>query len=87
MTVPATQARPAQRSIDMATDQHRPSHSIETLTIDTIRTLTLDAVEKAQSGHPGTPMGMAPVGYVLWSRFLRYDPDRPDWPNRDRFVL
>jgi transketolase len=71
----------------MATDQHRPSHSIETLTIDTIRTLTLDAVEKAQSGHPGTPMGMAPVGYVLWSRFLRYDPDRPDWPNRDRFVL
>jgi transketolase len=47
----------------------------------------MDAVEKAQSGHPGTPMGMAPVGYILWSRFLRYDPDRPDWPNRDRFVL
>jgi transketolase len=63
------------------------SPSIDELTIDTIRTLTLDAVEKAASGHPGTPMGMAPVGYVLWSRFLRYDPDRPDWPNRDRFVL
>jgi len=63
------------------------SGSIDELTINTIRTLTLDAVEKAASGHPGTPMGMAPVGYVLWSRFLRYDPDCPDWPNRDRFVL
>jgi transketolase len=61
--------------------------SIEQLTIDTIRTLTLDAVEAAASGHPGTPLGMAPVGYTLWSRFLRYDPQRPDWPNRDRFVL
>ena len=65
----------------------RASPSFDELTINTIRTLTLDAVEKAASGHPGTPMGMAPVGYVLWSRFLRYDPDRPDWPNRDRFVL
>lgn len=61
--------------------------SIETLTINTIRTLALDAVEKAASGHPGTPVAMAPVGYALWSRFLRYDPDRPDWPNRDRFIL
>ena len=67
--------------------EERTSPSIDELTIDTIRTLTLDAVEKAASGHPGTPMGMAPVGYTLWSRFLRYDPDRPDWPNRDRFVL
>ncbi len=65
----------------------RASSSIEALTINTIRTLALDAVEKAASGHPGTPMAMAPVGYTLWSRFLRYDPDRPDWPNRDRFVL
>ena len=71
----------------MATDQDRAPPGIETLTINTIRTLTLDAVEKAASGHPGTPMGMAPVGYSLWSRFLRFDPDRPDWPNRDRFVL
>jgi transketolase len=61
--------------------------SIDQLTIDTIRTLTLDAVEAAASGHPGTPLAMAPVGYALWSRFLRYDPRRPDWPNRDRFVL
>jgi transketolase len=63
------------------------SRSIDELTINTIRTLTMDAVEKASSGHPGTPMAMAPLGYTLWSRFLRYDPDRPDWPNRDRFVL
>jgi len=72
----------------MAADAVGPaSSSIDVLTINTIRTLTLDAVEKAASGHPGTPMGMAPVAYVLWSRFLRYDPGRPDWPNRDRFVL
>ncbi len=57
------------------------------LTIDTIRTLAMDAVQKANSGHPGTPMAMAPVGYTLWSQFLRYDPATPDWPNRDRFVL
>lgn len=61
--------------------------SSERLIIDTIRTLAIDAVEKANSGHPGTPMALAPVGYVLWREFLRYDPDRPDWPNRDRFVL
>ncbi|MEH3158721.1 MAG: transketolase [Sphingomonas taxi] len=61
--------------------------SLERLTIDTIRTLSMDAVQKANSGHPGTPMALAPVGYTLWSQFLRYDPSRPDWPNRDRFVL
>lgn len=57
------------------------------LCTDTIRTLSMDAVQKANSGHPGTPMALAPVGYTLWSRFLRYHPDHPDWPNRDRFVL
>jgi transketolase len=57
------------------------------IAIDTIRTLAIDAVEKANSGHPGTPMALAPVGYTLWRDFLRYDPDAPDWPNRDRFVL
>ena len=61
--------------------------SLERLTIDTIRTLSMDAVQKAKSGHPGTPMALAPVGYTLWSKFLRYDPAAPDWPNRDRFVL
>jgi transketolase len=55
--------------------------------IDTIRTLAIDAVEKANSGHAGTPMGLAPVAYTLWQRFLRYDPADPLWPNRDRFVL
>ncbi|MBA1242216.1 transketolase [Pseudomonas japonica] len=57
------------------------------LCTDTIRTLSMDAVQKANSGHPGTPMALAPVAYTLWSRFLRYHPDHPDWPNRDRFVL
>jgi transketolase len=61
--------------------------SAERLAIDTIRTLSMDAVQKANSGHPGTPMALAPVGYTLWSRFLRYDPAHADWPNRDRFVL
>ncbi|MBD8701413.1 transketolase [Sphingomonas sp. CFBP 13714] len=61
--------------------------SPERLTIDTIRTLSMDAVQKANSGHPGTPMALAPVGYTLWSKFLRYDPKHADWPNRDRFVL
>ncbi|MEG3164939.1 transketolase [Sphingomonas sp. PB2P19] len=61
--------------------------SIERLTIDTIRTLSMDAVQKANSGHPGTPMALAPVGYTIWSQFLRYDPAHADWPNRDRFVL
>ena len=65
----------------------REDGSIERLTIDTIRTLAMDAVQKANSGHPGTPMALAPVGYTLWSQFLRYDPAHPDWPNRDRFVL
>ena len=60
---------------------------IDLLSIDTIRTLTIDAVQKAQSGHAGTPMGIAPVAYTLWQDFLRYDPSDPNWPNRDRFVL
>lgn len=55
--------------------------------INTIRTLSMDAVQQANSGHPGTPMAMAPVAYCLWQRMLRFDPDDPIWPNRDRFVL
>ncbi|HSE27931.1 MAG TPA: transketolase [Gemmatimonadales bacterium] len=57
------------------------------LAINTIRTLAMDAVERAQSGHPGTPMALAPVSWLLWTKFLRHDPRRPDWPDRDRFVL
>ena len=60
---------------------------IETLSIDTIRTLSIDGVQKANSGHPGAPMALAPVAYVLWQQFLRYDPANPVWPNRDRFIL
>jgi transketolase len=60
---------------------------IEQLSINTIRTLSIDAIQKANSGHPGTPMALAPLAYVLWQRFLRFDPQDPIWPNRDRFVL
>ncbi len=63
------------------------AQSIETLAINTIRTLSMDAVQAAHSGHPGTPMAMAPVAYTLWNDFLRFDPEDPIWPNRDRFVL
>ena len=60
---------------------------IDLLCINTIRTLAMDAVQKANSGHPGTPMGMAPVAYTVWQNFLNYDPADANWPNRDRFVL
>jgi transketolase len=64
-----------------------PSTDLDRLAVDTIRTLAIDAVQAANSGHPGTPMAMAPVAYAVWQRFLRFDPDDPIWPNRDRFVL
>jgi transketolase len=60
---------------------------LDRLAIDTIRTLSIDAVQKANSGHPGAPMGAAPMAYVLWTRYLRHAPTHPDWPDRDRFVL
>lgn len=61
--------------------------SIDQLSINTIRTLSLDAIQKANSGHPGLPLGMAPAAYVLWTRFLRHNPKNPKWFNRDRFLL
>src|SRR6266404_2849117 len=64
-----------------------PPDSIDELCVNTIRTLCIDAVQQAKSGHPGTPMAMAPVVYTLWQDFLRFDPEDPIWPNRDRFVL
>jgi len=76
-------AEAAARGAPMTT----PAGDIDTVAINTIRTLAIDAVEKADSGHAGLPMGMAPVAYTLWRRFLRYDPEAPVWPNRDRFVL
>ena len=60
---------------------------LDTLSINTIRGLCMDAIQQANSGHPGTPMDIAPVAYTLWQRFLRFDPADPIWPNRDRFVL
>ena len=63
------------------------NNRIDELCVNTIRTLAMDAVQQANSGHPGTPMALAPVVYCLWQRFLRFDPTHPIWPNRDRFVL
>lgn len=63
------------------------SPDLDLLSINTIRTLSIDAVQKAKSGHPGTPMGLAPLVYTLWNRVMRFDPKDPIWPNRDRFVL
>ena len=61
--------------------------SIETRAINTVRFLSVDAVQRANSGHPGAPMGLAPLAYLLWAKHLRYNPKNPDWPGRDRFVL
>src|SRR5207244_2245894 len=83
-----TQRRPAETSttgrVMTTTDTHV---DLDTKCIDTIRTLCIDAIEAANSGHPGTPIGVAPVTYLLWQRFLRFDPSDPIWPNRDRYVL
>jgi transketolase len=73
--------------ITAAGGPHPPSQIIDDLCINTIRTLSMDAVQQANSGHPGTPMALAPLAYTLWQGFLRFDPDYPLWPNRDRFVL
>jgi transketolase len=92
---PRRYARPDRRKSSkdagsMRIGDHEPfpsGRSIERLCIDTIRTLSMDAVEKAASGHPGAPMALAPVIHTLWQDFLRYDPQDPQWLNRDRFVL
>ena len=60
---------------------------LDQLSVNTIRTLSIDAVERAKSGHPGTPMALAPLVYTIWNRVMRFDPLDPLWPNRDRFVL
>jgi transketolase len=60
---------------------------LDQLSIDTIRTLSIDAVQRAKSGHPGTPMALAPLVYTIWNRVMRFDPADPIWPTRDRFVL
>ncbi|HET9697036.1 MAG TPA: transketolase, partial [Terriglobales bacterium] len=69
------------------TAEDKPDEKLELLSINTIRTLSMDAVQKANSGHPGTPMALAPLAYVVWNRYLRHNPKNPHWPNRDRFIL
>jgi len=73
------------KDLDIPTPDHLAA--LDQLSVTTIRTLAMDAVQAANSGHPGTPMAMAPVAYALWQRHLRFDPEDPIWPNRDRFVL
>ena len=77
-------ASPSQSPSATATDT---SASLERLCIDTIRTLSMDAVQKADSGHPGTPMALAPLAYTLYTRVMRHNPGDPKWMNRDRFIL
>ena len=60
---------------------------LDQLCVNTIRTLSIDAAQQAKSGHPGTPMALAPLVYTIWNQVLRFDPENPIWPNRDRFVL
>src|SRR5258706_609157 len=71
----------------LMTDDTTQDAKLDQLCINTIRTLAMDAVQQANSGHPGTPMALAPTTYVLWDRYLRHNPHNPQWPNRDRFVL
>src|SRR5215813_13016026 len=76
----------SRRIVEMATKTDQRT-DIDELCINTIRTLSMDAIQKANSGHPGTPMALAPLAYTLWQRYLRFDPADPIWPGRDRFVL
>ena len=84
---PARAERPAARRVLEASEPVTGGPSIDLTCINTIRTLSMDAVQAANSGHPGTPMALAPVAYAVWQRHLRFDPEDPIWPNRDRFVL
>src|SRR5215813_9276722 len=79
----------AEREIEMAVSDQTllTSSQLDAISINTIRTLAIDAVQQANSGHPGAPMALAPVAFCLWQQFLRFDPAHPTWPNRDRFVL
>ncbi len=81
IVVPRTEHKPSQEL------QAQGDAELDMLCVNTIRTLAMDAVQKANSGHPGTPMALAPVAYVLWEKFLRHNPRNPKWANRDRFVL
>ena len=69
------------------THEKTANEAMAQLAVNTIRTLSIDAVQAAKSGHPGTPMALAPLVYTLWNRVMHFDPQDPIWPNRDRFVL
>src|SRR5688572_27572050 len=71
----------------MAQSIASPTQSLDQLCIDTVRALSMDAVQRANSGHPGTPMALAPLAWLLFTRHLRHNPANPDWTDRDRFVL
>jgi transketolase len=74
-------------AVPLSDSGNRPSDDFDQVCINAIRVLAMDAVQQANSGHPGLPMGAAPMAYVLWTRYLRHNPANPLWPNRDRFVL
>jgi transketolase len=83
----AAEAKATMGSAEASNSPMSEKERLEQLCVNTIRFLAVDAVEAANSGHPGTPMGMADIAFVLWTEFLRHDPKKPDWPNRDRFIL
>src|SRR6187431_2338801 len=76
-----------QTSTEVKNNQSSTQTDIDQLSINTIRFLSADAVQKANSGHPGLPLGAAPMAYVLWTKFLRFNPKDPNWQNKDRFLL
>jgi len=88
---PGSTAAEGAAAISIAEDSNRPligrKDKLEEDCVNTMRFLAVDAVEKAKSGHPGTPMGMADMAFVLWTEFLHHDPLAPHWQNRDRFIL
>ena len=73
--------------MSIQTAQPVAATDLDRLAVDTVRVLAMDTIQKAGSGHPGTAMALAPAAYVLWTRFLTFDPADPQWPDRDRFVL
>ncbi len=84
---PTSAAEAVKRLWVLRRELRAATRALDQLCVDTLRALAMDAVERARSGHPGAPLGLAPAAYVLFTRFLRYNPRRPDWPDRDRFVL
>jgi transketolase len=86
-TLISTLSRSTNMTMGTHSDSSPAADSVEQLAVNTIRTLSMDAVQAANSGHPGTPMALAPVTYKLWQDYLRFDPELPVWANRDRFVL